>query len=191
MVKKKATRGRASKIERLPDDVKAFLDAMVRDREYSQQDILDEVNKQIADQGLPEHDQISRSGLNRYATRMEQIGKRMRETNAIADAWVSKLGDAPTGQVGNLLIQMTRSMAFDLTLSLQEKDEPASVQMLRELALTIKRLESASMDSLKREKEIRKAFAEEAATKAETAAKQAGLSKDAIATIKADILGIA
>lgn len=191
MVKKKATRGRASKIERLPDDVKAFLDAMLRDREYSQQDILDEVNKQIADQGLPEHDQISRSGLNRYATRMEQIGKRMRETNAIADAWVSKLGDAPTGQVGNLLIQMTRSMAFDLTLSLQEKDEPASVQMLRELALTIKRLESASMDSLKREKEIRKAFAEEAATKAETAAKQAGLSKDAIATIKADILGIA
>lgn len=191
MAKKKATRGRASKIERLPDDVKAFLDAMLRDREYSQQDILDEVNKQIAAQGLPEHDQISRSGLNRYATRMEQIGKRMRETNAIADAWVSKLGDAPTGQVGNLLIQMTRSMAFDLTLSLQEKDEPASVQMLRELALTIKRLESASMDSLKREKEIRKAFAEEAATKAETAAKQAGLSKDAIATIKADILGIA
>src|SRR5690606_29718758 len=91
------------------------------------------------------------------ATRMEAIGKRMRETNAVADAWVQRLGDKPTGQVGNLLIQMTRSMAFDLALAAQDQvnedgeEEPVSLGMLKDLALTIQRLEKASMDSLNRE----------------------------------------
>lgn len=193
----KPTRGRGSKIEQLPDEVKAFLDAMLRDRQYSQQEILDEVNKQIEQLGLPADDKLSRSGLNRYATRMEAIGKRMRETNAVADAWVQRLGDKPTGQVGNLLIQMTRSMAFDLALAAQDQvnedgeEEPVSLGMLKDLALTIQRLEKASMDSLNREKEIRKAFAEEAANKAESVAKQAGLTAQAVQTIKNEILGIA
>lgn len=191
---KRETRGRPSKIEQLPDQVKVFLDAALRDNQYSQSEILDEVNTQLDQLG---EDKISRSGLNRYATRMEQIGKRMRETNAVADAWVSRLGDKPTGQVGNLLIQMTRSMAFDIALAAQEQTnedgeaEPVSLGMLKELALTIQRLEKASMDSLKREKEIRKAFAEEAAKTAEQVAKAAGLTSDAIKTIKNEILGIA
>jgi len=188
----KATRGRGSKVEQLPDEVKTFLDSLLRDRQFTQQEILDEVNKQIDALGLSEDEKLSRSGLNRYASKMEAIGKRMRETNAIADAWVNRLGDKPTGQVGNLLIQMTRSMAFDIALAAQEnEDEPASLGMLKELALTIQRLEKASMDSLKREKEIRKAFAEEAAAKAETVAKQAGLTARAVQTIKNEILGIA
>lgn len=191
---KRETRGRPSKIEQLPDQVKAFLDSALRDNQYTQSEILDEVNTQLDQLG---EDKISRSGLNRYATRMEQIGKRMRETNAVADAWVSRLGDKPTGQVGNLLIQMTRSMAFDFALSAQEQEnedgdqEPVSLGMLKDLALTVQRLEKASMDSLKREKEIRKAFAEEAATTAEQAAKAAGLTPDTVKTIKNEILGIA
>lgn len=193
----KATRGRGSKIEQLPDEVKGFLDALLRDRQYSQQEILDEVNRQIDALGLPGSEKLSRSGLNRYATRMEAIGKKMRETNAVADAWVQRLGDKPQGQVGNLLIQMTRSMAFDLALAAQDQtnedgeEEPVSLGMLKDLSLTIQRLEKASMDSLKREKEIRKAFAEEAANTAEKAAKAAGLTAQAIATIKNEILGIA
>ena len=190
----RTTRGRPSKIEKLPEQVKAFLDAALRDNQYSQSEILEEVNTQLDVLG---EDKISRSGLNRYATQMERIGKKMRETNAIADAWVSRLGDKPTGQVGNLLIQMTRSMAFDLALHAQEQEnedgeqEPVSLGVLKDLSLTIQRLEKASMDSLKREKEIRKAFAEEAAEAAETAAKSAGLTGAAVQTIKNEILGIA
>src|SRR5690606_38685643 len=108
-----------------------------------------------------------------------------------------RLGDKPTGQVGNLLIQMTRSMAFDLALAAQDQvnedgeEEPVSRGMLKDLALTIQRLEKASMDSLNREKEIRKAFAEEAASKAESVAKQAGLTAQAVQTIENEILSIA
>lgn len=189
-----STRGRASKIEQLPDAVKTMLDGLLRDKRYGQQEILAEVNKQLGTLGVPESEQLSKSGLNRYATKMEKIGRRMRETNAIADAWVSRLGDKPTGQVGNLLIQMTRSMAFDFALAAQEQEgedaEPVTLDMLKDLALTVQRLEKASIDSLAREKEIRKAFAEQAASTAVAVAKAAGLTADAVSTIKNEILGI-
>lgn len=188
----KTTRRRGSKIEQLPEEVKSFLDSALRSGRYEQQEILDEVNKQVEALGLSEDEKISKSGLSRHAVKMDKVGKKMREVNAVADAWVSRLGDKPTGQVGNLLIQMTRTMAFDVALGAQEnEDEPPSLGMLKDLALTVQRLEKASMDSLKREKEIRKAFSEEAANAAEVVAKQAGLTAEAITTIKNEILGIA
>lgn len=189
---KTTTRRRGSKIDQLPEQVKSFLDSALRSGRYEQQEILDEVNKQIEALGLPEDEKISKSGLSRHAVKMDKVGKKMREVNAVADAWVSRLGDKPTGQVGNLLIQMTRTMAFDVALGAQEnEDEPPSLGMLKDLALTVQRLEKASMDSLKREKEIRKAFAEEAVAAAEEIAREAGLTSDAVELMKDRFLGIA
>jgi hypothetical protein len=186
----KTTRGRGSKIEQLPDAVKSLLNAMLRDQQYTQQDILDEVNTQLEAMGADD-EKISRSGLNRYATRMAAIGKKMQERQAAANALTSKLGEVPQGDIGKLLINITQSLAFDILSDAAEGDDPASLGMLKDLSLLIRRLESANMDSLKREKEIRKAFAEEAANAAEEIAKGAGLSREAIRTIKNEILGIA
>lgn len=187
----KHTRGRGSKIEQLPEEVKGFLNAMLRDKQYSQQEILAEVNAQLDELGLSEDDQISKSGLNRYASKMAKIGKRMQETHATAEAWVAKLGEKPTGDIGKLLINMTQTMAFELAESAMGEEEPASLGMIKELALTVQRLEKTRTDSIKNEKEIRKAFAEEAAEKAGSVAKAAGLTKQAVQTIKNEILGIA
>ena len=187
----KHTRGRGSKIEQLPEEVKGFLNAMLRDKQYSQQEILAEVNAQLDELGLPEEEQISKSGLNRYASKMAKIGKRMQETHATAEAWVAKLGEKPTGDIGKLLINMTQTMAFELAESAMGEEEPASLGMVKELALTVQRLEKTRTDSIKNEKEIRKAFAEEAADKAGSIAKAAGLTKQAVQTIKNEILGIA
>lgn len=188
----KHTRGRGSKIEQLPDEVQAFLNAMLRDKQYSQQEILTEVNAQLDELGLPEDEQISKSGLNRYASKMAKIGKRMQETQATAQAWVAKLGEKPTGDIGKLLINMTQTMAFDIAeTAMSNEEEPASLGMIKELALTVQRLEKTRTDSIKNEKEIRKAFAEEAADKAGSIAKAAGLTKSAVQTIKNEILGIA
>lgn len=188
---KKSSRGRVSKVELLPDEVKRFLDAMLRDKRHSQQEILDEVNSQLKAIGASEDALLSSSGLNRYASRMEQIGKKMRETNAIADAWVARLGDKPTSQIGKLVTQMIHTMAFDLSLDMQQGEDPVSIGELKDLALTIQRLEQAETASVKREKEIRKAFAEEAAANTEQLAKAQGLSQSAIDAIKSGILGIA
>lgn len=187
----KPNRGRASKVEQLPEEVKRFLDAMLRDKRYSQQEVLDEVNKQLTALGIPQAEQLSKSGLNRYALRMESIGKKMRETNAIADAWVSRLGDKPQSQLGKLVTQMIHTMAFELSLDMQNGATEVSVGELKELALVVQRLEQAETSSVKREKEIRKAFAEQAASAVEAVAKVAGLTSDAISTIKNEILGMA
>lgn len=185
------TRGRTSKIDQLPEEVKRLLDALLRDKGYTQQQILAEVNKQLSQLGIPKEEQLSRSGLNRYASRMEAIGKKMRETNAIAQAWVTQLGDQPQGQLGRLVTQMVHTLAFELTLDLQEGEDPANIGVLKDLALTIQRLEAAEMQSLKREKEIRQAFAEQAASAVEAVAKAAGLTAQAVSTIKNEILGVA
>ncbi|CAA0111659.1 Uncharacterised protein [BD1-7 clade bacterium] len=192
MAKTKSTppkRGKASKIDRLPEQVKAFLNTALRNKDLTQEEIRAEVNRQLEALGLTEK-KISSAGLSRHATKVEKLVSRMRETSAIADAWVDKLGDKPTGQMGKLLIQMTQTLAFDVAEETLNGEDPASLGLIKDLALTAQRLEKASMDSLKREKEICKAFAEEAASTAEKAAKAAGLTSSAVTTIKKEILGL-
>ncbi|HHF3237877.1 TPA: phage protein Gp27 family protein [Vibrio alginolyticus] len=52
-------------------------------------------------------------------------------------------------------------------------------------------MEQASMTSHKVEKEIRAAYAAEAAEKTEAVAKKAGLTADTVKMLKAELLGIA
>ncbi|MBO0216914.1 DUF3486 family protein, partial [Vibrio sp. Vb2880] len=62
---------------------------------------------------------------------------------------------------------------------------------LNQLALVVQRIEQASMTSHKVEKEIRAAYAAEAAEKTEAVAKKAGLTADTVKMLKAELLGIA
>ena len=187
----KTTRGRRSKIQMLPEDVKQELDAMLRDGRLQQQEVLDLINQAIENAGLSDDQKLSRSGLNRYATRMEEIGAKIRQAREVAEVWTAKLGTAPTSDVGKLLQDMVRTLAFDTSMAMSEGDEPMEPKALSQLALAIQRVEQAAMTSHKREKEIRTAFAEEAADTAEKVAKQAGLTSEAAATIRREILGIA
>ena len=72
-----------------------------------------------------------------------------------------------------------------------DPDAEVDVGMLKEAMLAAQRLESTAMQSHKREKEIRQAFAEEVAAKTEQIVTQAGLTKDTAAQIRREILGIA
>ena len=79
----KITRGRRSKIDLLPEEIRRELDAKLRDGRLTQQEVLDYINDLIEQSQLPpdekEQLKISRSGLNRYSTQMETIGKDLRE----------------------------------------------------------------------------------------------------------------
>ncbi|HAS4436048.1 TPA: DUF3486 family protein, partial [Vibrio cholerae] len=87
-------------------------------------------------------------------------------------------------------------MAFDTSMKMMEQSdgedgEVISPKALGQLALVVQRIETAAMTSMKREKEIRAAFAAEAAEAAEKIVKQAGISADTATDIKNQILGIA
>lgn len=66
-----STRGRRSKVDLLPDDIRKTLDTGLRDGSITQMELLNEVNALIEAAGLPEEQQLSRTGLNRYASKME------------------------------------------------------------------------------------------------------------------------
>ncbi|HGH3372438.1 TPA: DUF3486 family protein [Kluyvera cryocrescens] len=185
------TRGRPSKIDLLPDSIRDQLHQMLREKRHTQEEIREAINELIDGHDLPEDMQLSRTGLNRYASRMEEFGAKIRASREMAEIWAAKLGSAPTSDVGKLLLEFVKTLAFETSMSLAEKDKTVEPKALGQLALVAQRLEAAAMTSHKREQEIRKAFAEEAADTAEQITKQAGLSAETAAAIKRQILGIA
>ena len=160
----KPTRGRASKVDLLPEDVKKTLHAMLRDKAIPQAQILEEINALIDDAGLPEDMRLSRSGLNRYATSVEQVGQNLRQMREMTQALTSQLGDKPMGETTKLILKMARSQLFKaLMRQIEDPEAEVDIDMLKNAMLAAQRLESTAMSSHKREKEIRQAFAEEAA----------------------------
>ncbi|EJB8542951.1 DUF3486 family protein [Vibrio parahaemolyticus] len=186
---------RKSKIELLPEDIRAQLNVLIRSGDMTQKDIRDAVNQMIEEAGLPDDAKLSRTGFNRYAKRMEDMGQRLRQSREVAEVWITKLGEAPTSDVGKLLQEFVRTMAFETSMRLMEdadeKKEVIPPKALNQLALVVRRIEQAAMTSHKVEKEIRKAFAEEAADKTEQVAKKAGLTSETVKMLKAELLGIA
>ncbi|MBC6503361.1 DUF3486 family protein [Citrobacter freundii] len=186
------TRGRLSKIDLLPDTIREQLHQMLREKRHTQEEIRAAINELIDNHDLPDEMQLSRTGLNRYAVRMEQVGAKIRASREMAEIWAAKLGTAPTSDVGKLLMEFVKTLAFETSMSLAEKEgTTVEPKALGQLALVAQRLEAAAMTSHKREKEIRKAFAEEVAATAETVTRQAGLSAETAADLRRQILGIA
>lgn len=187
---------RKSKVELLPEEIRNTLNIFIRSGNMTQKDILEAVNQMIDEAGLPDDAKLSRTGFNRYAKRMEDLGQRLRQSREVAEVWVSKLGEAPTSDVGKLLQEFVRTMAFDTSMKMMEQSEGEegeviSPKALGQLALVVQRIETAAMSSMKREKEIRTAYAAEAAEKTEAVAKKAGLTAETVKMLKAELLGIA
>ncbi|MDI3326767.1 DUF3486 family protein [Pontibacterium granulatum] len=180
---------RKSSIDLLPDEIRDALHALLRDPAVGQVEAAQRVNALLAAEG---HDQrVSKSAVNRYSQRMDAIGEKMRQSRQIAEMWIGKLGNQPQGQVGKLLNEFTRTMAFETALTMSEGEDPVPPKLLKELSLAIKHLEEAASVNEKREREIRQLAAEEAAAAAETVAKQQGLTREGVKAIKEQILGIA
>lgn len=191
-----AKSSRKSKVNLLPQEIRDQLHALLRSGSMHQKDILEAVNQMIDEAGLPEDAKLSRTGFNRFAKKFETIGERIRQSREVAEVWTAKLGQAPTSDVGKLLQEFVRTMAFETSMKMmdaaeQENAEPISPKALGQLALVVQRIEAAAMSSIKVEKEIRSAFATEAAAKAEQIVKQAGISAETATEIKNQILGIA
>jgi len=185
------TKNTKSKVQLLPEAIKTELNALIRSGAMSQKDILDQINQLIEAAGLPEEDKLSRSGLNRYTLRMEQNGARIRQAREVAEVWTSKLGQAPASDLGKMLQEFVRTMAFETSMKLMDDpDKVVDPKSLGQLALVIQRIEAAAMSSHKVEKEIRAAALAEAAEAAEKITSKAGLSAETAAAIKREILGI-
>lgn len=148
------TKRQPSSIDRLPDDVREQLQALLRDPRVTQLGATARINEILEADGHP--DRLSKSAVNRYAVRMEETGKKIRQAREVAKMWIGKLGSEPAGEVGKLLNEMVRTLAFDITLAMSESVDTIEPKMLKDLAISVHRLEMAAEKNAKVETEIRK-----------------------------------
>ena len=169
--------GGPSSIARLPDDVREALQAWLRDPGITQAEATGRANALLRDLGLPER--VSKSAVNRYDMRMRAAGERLQQAREVAEAWVGRLGAVPQGQLGHLVNEVLRTLAFDISLKLGDQaltpdTLPAVISQLRGLSLSAARLERAASENVKREQEIRRQAAEELAATVEKESRSGG-----------------
>lgn len=181
-------KNRPSSIDMLPEDIREKLHELLRDPRVTQLDATARINAILAEEG--HEDRLSKSAINRYAVKMEEVGKRLRQSREVAGMWINKLGAEPQGKVGHLLNEMVRTLAFEAVLDFSEGDDKASPKMIKDLATAIHRLERAASENVKRDEEIRRQARAEAANVAEKVAKSGGLSAESVQELRRAILGV-
>lgn len=184
---------RPSSIEQLPPDILEQLQALLRDPRVSQLETTARINAILEEHGHSER--VSKSSVNRYAQRMAEVGERLRQSRQVAEMWIAKLGAQPQGQVGHLVNEILRTLAFDLSMTMQQGEidpdsAPEVAKMLKNMAIAMERLERAASENVKREQEIREQERQDAAEKAAKIATRGGMSRDTVEAIKASILGV-
>ncbi|EEN8048513.1 DUF3486 family protein [Salmonella enterica] len=162
----KPTRGRVKKADLLPDSIRKPLLEMLREKRFTQVQVREEINRLIEEAGLPEDMKLSRGAVWRLASENEEVARDLRDLREQTKAMVAELGDKPTGDTTTLILEMTRSLLFRKLRAARrdlEDDGEIDIGLLKNIMLAVQRLESAAERSMKREKEIRAAFAEEMA----------------------------
>ncbi len=178
------TRGRMGRIRQLPKDLREVIDRLLRDG-VAQSDIRARLEPLLSERG---ERPLSAAGLNRYAARMEGIGRRMREAREVAAAWAATHGDRPETELGQTIVQIVQTLAFEVSQKIAAEDMETEelLTSLKDLGLLAQRLERAAELGHRREQELRKTCAAEA----EQAAKEQGLSAPTAAAIREAIEGV-
>ncbi|ECM4821502.1 DUF3486 family protein [Salmonella enterica] len=189
----KPTRGRVKKADLLPDSIRNPLLEMLREKRFTQVQVREEINRLIEEAGLPDEMKLSRGAVWRLASENEEVARDLRDLREQTKAMVAELGDKPTGDTTTLILEMTRSLLFRKLRAARrdlEDDGKIDIDLLKNIMLAVQRLESAAERSMKREKEIRAAFAEEMANAVSDELRGTdGMSEQLEARIKGVLLG--
>ncbi|EAS0521567.1 DUF3486 family protein [Salmonella enterica] len=189
----KPTRGRVKKADLLPDSIRNPLLEMLREKRFTQVQVREEINRLIEEAGLPDEMKLSRGAVWRLASENEEVARDLRDLREQTKAMVAELGDKPTGDTTTLILEMTRSLLFRKLRAARrdlEDDGEIDIGLLKNIMLAVQRLESAAERSMKREKEIRAAFAEEMASAVTDELRGTdGMSEQLEARIKGVLLG--
>ncbi|EAM4507883.1 DUF3486 family protein [Salmonella enterica] len=189
----KPTRGRVKKADLLPDSIRKPLLEMLREKRFTQVQVREEINRLIEEAGLPDEMKLSRGAVWRLASENEEVARDLRDLREQTKAMVAELGDKPTGDTTTLILEMTRSLLFRKLRAARrdlEDDGKIDIDLLKNIMLAVQRLESAAERSMKREKEIRAAFAEEMASAVTDELRGTdGMSEELEASIRRILLG--
>ncbi|MBA2411073.1 MAG: DUF3486 family protein [Gammaproteobacteria bacterium] len=173
---------RRSTITLLDPRIREAVDRLIRENRATIDDIVASID------GL-----ASRSAVGRYVKSAREQMAKYREAQEIAKVWIGKLEAEPEGDVGRLLSEMLRTVAFE-QISKRADGEASTPLEMSLLARTIKDLSAADKTSADRLLRVRREVqvkAEKVAEEVVQTARKAGLTAEGAAAIRARILGIA
>jgi hypothetical protein len=172
---------RRSTVARLDPRIREAVDAAIREGRAT----VDDLVALIAAHG----GQASRSAVGRYRKDFEDSLKRYREAQEVAGRWVAQFQADPDGDVGRLLAEMLKTLAFT---SMADR-ESADARDIHFLARAIKDLVAVDQVKARVEAELRaaakqRADAAVAAIEAEAGARR--ITSEALARIREQVYGI-
>lgn len=182
---------RRSSIDQLPHEIRDVCLRLIRDGRTIHE-ITTALNELDAD--------VSKSAVGRYVKSTRELMQRHLAAQDIAGRLIAQLGENPQGDVGALLAEMLKTIAFQLMADMGtdggELDPEAAAELRAKpmdimlLAKGLDHLERAGAIGFKRRLEIERLVLARQAKAAESVAKQQGLSTDQWAAIRAKFLGI-
>jgi hypothetical protein len=194
----KATRGRLSSIDTLPewaDEAKFNAFTALKERKLAQLEILDTFNGELRvaamANGVTDPPVISSSAFNRAALRVSLLGRRLEETRELAAILAPKLDQAGDSSLTLLVAETIKTLISEMLANAGELDANSkTAEMLLNLARALHSAENSKRIST----ETRKKYEAELAVKTNKAvdavAKSQGLTSATVDAIKAQILGI-
>jgi hypothetical protein len=186
---------RPSKIDQLPPEIRAEI-GRLRGRGLTIDQILDHL-RTLLDRAP------SRSGLGRHIHGLDKLGASMKRSRDVAEVLVRELGDAPESRAARLNIELVHSAVLDLFLKSEDGDEvdefgkrtlegnPEGMMMLAKTLDHLGRASKSNADFLAAaEKRASDIATKKAAAAVDNVARERGISRDTLAAIKAEILGV-
>jgi len=173
-----------SKIERLDPRIREAVDELVRGGRATIDEIVERLRAMLGENAP------SRAAVGRYAQRATAKMQRYREAQEVAKVWIAKLDQEPEGDVGRLLAEMLRTVAFEALGQLGDDGATVEAGDVMLLARAIKDLASADKLNADRQLKIRKELAQELEQKVEEQAKSgAPLTADAFRSMIREVYG--
>jgi hypothetical protein len=173
-----------SKVAQLPDAIKQWLDAELVKGSFAGYELLEaEVNSRLTAAGA--NFSVGKSSLHRYGSQFEERIKALKLVNEQAKALIEGSPDDEDA-VSQALIRMTQEKLFNVVLELEVDPEKVN---LGGLTRAIADLSRASVSGKKYAAEV-KSRAQAAAEAVTKITRKAGLTPEAVDTIRREILGI-
>jgi hypothetical protein len=169
---------RKSSIQELDPRIREAVDLAIREGRAT----IDDIVALITQLG----GEVSRSAVGRYKQRAENQMQKYREAQEVAKVWIGKLQADPEGDIGRLLAEMLRTVAFQ---SIGDMDAASPMDMML-LAKALKDMAGADKLTTERILKVRQDAAREAAEKVSVIGKAKGLSADTVAELRREILGV-
>lgn len=156
-----------NKIQLLPPEIKRVVDKLLLDGRLQQVDIVERIKLLLSERGLLDEHDFSYQTLNRYAHRFHDSMRVMREARELTEQLAQKLGDEPSADINGALLELVKAEVFKMLSTSTKNDDGTEaiipISDLNKIMLAIRRITESQRTQFRMEKEVRRAFAEEAA----------------------------